>query len=153
MSAPHVKAPHDEYRSAAELREGLRHFLRSSNRITRAHGLTTQRYELLLMIKAARDGSERATLRELIERLDAPQSTVTELVHRTEDLGLVQRELDPRNRRLIYLRLTPEGERRLAASVAALAHERRRLISLLSSLRDGRPRPASPARHELDGRS
>ena len=133
-----MNATSDEYRRAAELREALRHFLRGSDRITRAHGLTTQRYELLLMIKAARDGGERATLAELIERLDSPQSTVTELVHRVEDLGLVRRELDPTNRRLIYLRLTPEGERRLAASVVALAHERRRLILLLSKLTDGR---------------
>ena len=129
----------DEYRRAAELREALRHFLRGSDRLTRAHGLTTQRYELLLMIKAARDGSERATLAELTERLDAPQSTVTELVHRVEDLGLVQRELDRRNRRVIYLRLTPEGEARLTAAVAALAQERRQLISLLTMLADGRP--------------
>ena len=136
-----MNATDDEYRRAAELREALRHFLRGSDRVTRAHGLTTQRYELLLMIKAARDGSERVTLGELIERLDAPQSTVTELVHRAEDLGLVQRELNPRNRRVIYLRLTAEGESRLAASVAALAQERRQLISLLSRLADGRRRP------------
>ena len=136
-----MNATDDEYRRAAELREALRHFLRGSDRVTRAHGLTTQRYELLLMIKAARDGSERVTLGELIERLDAPQSTVTELVHRAEDLGLVQRELNARNRRVIYLRLTAEGESRLAASVAALAQERRQLISLLSRLADGRRRP------------
>ena len=148
-----MKTANDEYRRAAELRQALRHFLRQSDRVTRAHGLTTQRYELLLMIKAARDGSERATLRELTERLDAPQSTVTELVHRVEDLGLVQRELDPKNRRLIYLRLTREGERRLAASVAALEQERRRLISLLSALRDGGATPASVARPGLDGRA
>ena len=133
-----MKTANDDYRRAAELRQALRHFLRESDRVTRGHGLTTQRYELLLMIKAARDGSERATLAELTQRLDAPQSTLTELVHRVEDLGLVQRELDPRNRRVIYLRLTPEGERRLSASVAGLAHERRQLISLLSRLADGR---------------
>ena len=123
-----------EYTRAAELRSALRRFLRSSDRVTREHGLTTQRYELLLMVKTSRDGSERATLGELMERLDAPQSTVTELVHRAEDLGLLARELDPKNRRAVYLRLTPEGEGRLAAAVPKLAGERRRLVSLLREL-------------------
>ena len=89
------------------------------------------------MIKSGRDGSERATLGELMERLNAPQSTITELVHRVEDLGLVRRELDPRRRRGIYLRLTPEGERRLAGAVAELGSERRRLITMLSRLGAG----------------
>jgi DNA-binding MarR family transcriptional regulator len=123
-----------EYRRAAELRSALRQFLRTSDRVTREHGLTTQRYELLLMIKTSRDGSERATLGELMERLHAPQSTVTELVHRAEDLGLLARELDPKNRRAVYLRVTPEGERRLAGAVAKLAGERKRLVSLLREL-------------------
>ncbi len=69
-----------------------------------------------------------------MERLDAPQSTVTELVHRPEDLGLLARELDPKNGRAVYLRLTPEWEARLAAAVSRLAGERRRLISLLREL-------------------
>ena len=132
-----MKRPADEYRRAAALRQALRRFLRESDRVTRRHGLTTQRYELLLMIKSGRDGSERATLGELMERLNAPQSTITELVHRVEDLGLVRRELDPRRRRVIYLRLTPEGERRLAGAVAELGSERRRLITMLSRLGAG----------------
>ncbi|MDQ3857930.1 MAG: MarR family transcriptional regulator [Actinomycetota bacterium] len=132
-----------EYRHAAELRSALRRFLRSSDRVTREHGLTTQRYELLLMVKTSRDGSERTTLGELMERLDAPQSTVTELVHRAEDLGLLTRELDPKNRRPVYLRLTREGEGRLAAAVAKLAGERRRLVSLLREVSRSEDEPTA----------
>lgn len=59
-----------EYQRAARLREALRRFNRPSDEITRRHGLTSQRYELLLMIKTASDQSERASLRELADRLE-----------------------------------------------------------------------------------
>ena len=123
-----------EYARAAKLREALRHFLAESDRVTRSHGLTPQRYQLLLMIKTARDGSGRASLSELMQRLHMPQSTLTELVHRAEDLGLVERALVPGDRRRVYFQLTDEAERRLAGAVAGLGPERRRLISALSKL-------------------
>lgn len=131
-----MRLEQEEYRRAADLREALRRFLGQSERLTRAHGLTPQRYLLLLMIKASRDGTERATLRELMERLHVAQSTVTELAHRAERLGLVERELDPRDRRQVFLRLTAEGEKRLADTLAAHAGERRRLIQTVRELGD-----------------
>jgi DNA-binding MarR family transcriptional regulator len=125
-----------EYRRAARLREALRHFHRQSEQITRAHGLTPQRYELLLMIKTAVNGQEGAPLAELADRLKLAQSTTTELVHRAEDAGLVRRELDSAKRGAMQLRLTKEGERRLTAAFRDLRAERRRLTSLLSALED-----------------
>jgi MarR family transcriptional regulator for hemolysin len=41
-------------------------------------------------------------------------ATITYHVDRAEKLGLVQREVDPDDRRVKRLRLTPEGERRYA---------------------------------------
>lgn len=120
-----------DFRDAARLREALRRFLRESDRITRAWGLTRQRYELLLMVRTARDGSGRAPLQELIDRLQLAQSSVVELVDRAEALGLVARS---RGRRQVLVRLTGEGERRLVGAVAELAQHRRRLIELLSGL-------------------
>ena len=130
------KPPRREYERAARLREAIRLFLRHSEEITRSHELTPQRYQLLLMIKTARQGGERATLAELRERLQLAQSSLVELVHRAEDAGLVRRELSAGNRRLVYVGLTPEGERRLAAAVAELARHRARLVSMLSNLDD-----------------
>ena len=123
-----------EYRQAAELREALRRFHRQSEEVTRAHGLTPQRYELLLMIKTAVNGQEGAPLAELADRLKLAQSTTTELVHRAEDAGLVRRELNSVKRGAIQLRLTKEGEQRLAAAFRELRAERRRLTSLLAAL-------------------
>ena len=80
-----------EYQSVADLRAALRKFLRVSERAARRHGLTQQRYLLLLMIKGAPDGSQRSTVTTLSERLQLAQSTVTELVARAEEAGLVTR--------------------------------------------------------------
>ena len=81
----------------AEFRAALRRFLRQSERVSRMYGLTPQRYQLLLMIKGAPDKSEHSTVTELADRLQLAQSTVTELVMRAEEIGLVVREASPRD--------------------------------------------------------
>ena len=111
----------------AAFRAALRSFLRESELVARASGLTPQRYLLLLMIKGAPDGSERATVTELVERLGLAQSTVTELVNRAEETGLVERSRADHDGRVAYLCLTAEGERRLAAAFTQLDVERERL--------------------------
>jgi DNA-binding MarR family transcriptional regulator len=121
----------DDYSAAAELRGALRRFWRQSEAVMRRHGLTTQRYELLLTAKTSRDGTGRATLGELAERLALAPSSVTELVARSEALSLVRRELDPSRRRAVFVALTPEGERRLSAVVDELADERTALAEIV----------------------
>jgi DNA-binding MarR family transcriptional regulator len=109
---PRLKTP--EVVRVAAFRAALRSFLGNSDRLARASGLTPQRHLLLLMIKGAPDGSERATVSELVDRLQLAQNTVTELVQRAEALGLVERERSDSDARVAYLRLTAEGENRLA---------------------------------------
>ena len=118
----------------ATFRAALRSFLRRSEQIAQANGLTPQRHLLLLMIKGARDGSERATISELTERLSLAQSTVTELVERAEQVGLVKRERSNVDARVAYLCLTTEGERRLARVFQAHQAERQELRDLLVGL-------------------
>jgi DNA-binding MarR family transcriptional regulator len=64
---------------------------------------------------------------ELADRLQLAQSTVTELVRRAEETGLVERERSPADGRIANLRLTAEGERRLAQSFMSNESERRAL--------------------------
>src|SRR3954454_10162662 len=116
-----------DYVAVAEFRAGLRQFLRRSERIARQAGLTPQRYLLLLMIKGAADGSEQSTVTELAERLQLAQSSVTELVRRAEESGLVEREPSQTDARVVHLRLTPEGARRLEQAFTGLATERSQL--------------------------
>src|SRR3954447_12281585 len=102
----------EEAMVVAAFRSALRSFLRSSERLARANGLTPQRHLLLLMIKGAPDGTECATVTDLVERLELAQSTVTELVKRAETIGLVAREESDRDGRVARLRLTEKGERK-----------------------------------------
>jgi len=127
----------DDVVHVAEFREALRRFVRRSERIARKSGLTPQRYLLLLMIKGARDGSEQSTVTELSERLQLAQSSVTELVRRAEEAGLIERRQSAEDGRVAYLRLTREGELRLARSFTDLAPERGELRRAFVQL-DGR---------------
>lgn len=119
----------DQYESAASLRTGLRHFLSRTDRVTRAHGLTAERYELLLLIKTAPDGE--ATVSKLGKRMCIGQSAATQLARRAEDLGLIERTVSPLDARVHPLRLTPEGERRLAGALSALTEDGAAMASAL----------------------
>ena len=125
----------DDVIAVADFRAALRRFLRRSERVARQSGLTPQRYLLLLMIKGAPDGSGESTVTELSRRLQLAQSTVTELVSRAEEAGLVEREASQTDARVAHLRLTPEGERRLHLSFTGLEIERKQLRDAVDHLR------------------
>jgi DNA-binding MarR family transcriptional regulator len=125
----------DEFMEVAEFRAMLQHFLRESERVTARHGLTSQRYLLLLMVKGARNGSERATVGELSDRLQLAQHTVSELVGRAVKAGLIRREVATEDRRFVHLSLTPSGERRLARSFSDLAGQRAALRALVELMK------------------
>jgi DNA-binding MarR family transcriptional regulator len=118
----------------AEFRSSLRRFLRRSEKVARSAGLTPQRYLLLLMVKGAPDGSEQSTVTELAERLQLAQSTVTELVGRAEEAGLLRREPSGLDGRVAHVRLTDVGERRLAQAFTELESERDELRHALAQL-------------------
>ena len=118
-----------DFEDAALMREALRRFLRQAEEITRRHGLSPRHHELLLMIRASPEA--RSTVSELVERLQLTQSTVTELVQRAEENGLLQRRPSKADGRVVHLSLTEEGERRLAGAVEELGPERDRLLRML----------------------
>jgi len=120
--------------AVAEFRAALRQFLRRSERVARMSGLTPQRHLLLLMIKGAPGGDEQSTVTQLSERLQLAQSTVTELVRRAEEAGLIERTQSQRDARVAHLRLTPEGERRLMLSFTELETERAQLRDAFAHL-------------------
>jgi DNA-binding MarR family transcriptional regulator len=126
--------PPAEFARVAEFRAALRAFLRKAERNARKSGLTPQRYLLLLMIKGAPNGRETSTVTELAERLQLAQSTVTELVSRAEEIGLVEREQSDSDGRVTNLRLSPEGERRLMLAFTTNEQEREELRAAISHL-------------------
>jgi DNA-binding MarR family transcriptional regulator len=124
----------EEVARVAEFRAALRRFLRRAERNARGAGLTPQRYLLLLMIKGAPNRSQQSTVTELADRLQLAQSTVTELVRRAEETGLVERKRSDVDGRIAYLRLTSEGERRLEQSFTINESERKALLEAFESL-------------------
>ena len=129
-----ASVPASEVARVADFRAALRAFLRKAERNARKSGLTPQRYLLLLMIKGAADGSEQSTVTELAERLQLAQSTVTELVARSVDAGLIAREPSSEDARVTHLSLTDEGERRLMQAFTSNEQERQELRTAIAHL-------------------
>ena len=126
-----------DYVSIARFRAALRAFESAAEEAARRAGLTPQRYLLLLMVKGTPGGDERATINDVAERLRVEAHTVTGAVRRAEEARLVLREACDRDRRRTWIRLTPEGEWRLAHVVAALADQREELLAALDDIAAG----------------
>jgi DNA-binding MarR family transcriptional regulator len=119
----------NEYLAAARWRTALRRFLRESEIASRAAGVTPRQYLLLLQIAAHEDGT--ATVTDLVDRLVLTQSTVTELVQRAEQAGLVERRQSPHDARVVHLTLSAHGEHCLQLVHSKLRGERTRLRAML----------------------
>ena len=132
--------PLDRVIEIAEFRASLRRFLRHSDRIAQDGGLTPQWYLLLLMIKGAPDSTQRITVGEAAERLQLSVNSTTELVNRAEEEGLVRRERSKADARVVCLRLTREGERRLNVVLSDLEADRKELEQALARLTKSFPR-------------
>jgi len=118
----------------AEFRVALRRFFRMTEIAARESGLTPRQYLLLLLVKGTPDGSEQATVGELCKRLYLAQSTVTELVSRAVDAGLVSVTQSDLDGRVSEIRLSAEGERKLAVCFERLEDERELLRTGLAEL-------------------
>ena len=124
----------DGYADAATARVALRSFARVTEEVTRRHGLTPQRYVLLLLVKVAEDEERAATVTSLVSLLQTTQSSVTQLVGGAVRAGLLSRKGDEHDARRQYLHLTEDGESRLAAAFSELGPERTRLAKTVASL-------------------
>ena len=133
----------ERFVAIAEFQAALRRFLRHSERLANQQGLTPQRYLLLLMVKGAADGSERLSVGEVADRLQLGDNTTTELIDRAERSGLVRRERSKQDGRVVFLRVTESGERRLTAVLRELDADREQLDAALRSLSRSFRRTAS----------
>jgi DNA-binding MarR family transcriptional regulator len=125
-----------EAAGVAAFRVALRRFLHESERVARDCGLTPAWYLLMLQIKGAPDLSERTTVTALADRLQLAQSSVTELVARASQAGLLEREPSGEDARVVFLRLSQEGERRFARAFSRLAAERQALRKTVAAIED-----------------
>lgn len=117
----------------AEFRYELRKFLRFSEQVTQEHGITALQYQLMLQVKGF-PGRSHATISELAERLQSKHHGVVALVTRCEELGLVTRKANARDRRVVDVHLTEDGRRRLVRLARIHSHELKALTAVLDDL-------------------
>jgi len=124
----------DDVIAATRFRAALRALTASAERKTRRQGITSQQYQLLLVIKGAPDRSEELSVGNVAAALQVAQSTATELIARAEDRGLVQRSGSLQDGRRSMIRLTEVGEDVFGRCFRELGQERGALIAALGEL-------------------
>ena len=120
-----------DFEALALFRYQLRRFLRFSEEVSQAHGVTPLQYQLLLQIKGF-PGRNWASVSELAERLQSKHHGVVALISRCESLGLVQRRASTSDLRQVEVRLTAAGERCVEALAGMHRDELESLQGLLS---------------------
>ena len=126
---------HDDYDALASFRYAMRKFLSFSRQaLAEKAQLTPEQYEALLAVKAF-PSTAGVTISDLSERMQIKHHTAVGVVDKLETLSLLEREPGVRDRRQVFLKLTPEGSRVLA-KVAALHREdlRARSSELIEAL-------------------
>jgi DNA-binding MarR family transcriptional regulator len=98
-----------DYARLLAFRAELRSFLRWSEEVAEANGLTPSLHQLLLVVRG-HPGSPGPTIREAAEALQRRHHSTVELAQRAERAGLLRRERGTADRRLTILRLTSRGE-------------------------------------------
>jgi DNA-binding MarR family transcriptional regulator len=103
----------DDYERLLAFRTELRRFVRWSEEAARSAGLTPALHQLLLAVRGGRN-PEGPTIGAVAEALLVRHHTAVELAQRAEASGLLERIRDDADHRVVHLRLTAEGEQRLA---------------------------------------
>ena len=101
----------------SQFRYEFRRFLRFGEEAAKAAGVTAVQYHLMLHTQGF-PGRDWASISELAERLQTQPHGVVALVTRCEVAGLVRRQDNKDDRRLVEVHLTAKGRRcveRLAA--------------------------------------
>jgi DNA-binding MarR family transcriptional regulator len=122
-----------DYARLLTVRTGLRRFEAWSARQAADHGLTASQHQLLLAI-AGHDAPLGPTISQAADYLLIKHHSAVELVDRTEKAGLVRRERDTDDHRVVRLTLSPIGRRVLADLSSAHLEELERLRPLFESL-------------------
>src|SRR5208283_4152656 len=108
-----------QYRDLAEFRRQIRRFLHFSETTAKEHGIEAQQHQLLLAVHGLPEGV-KPTIGEIASRLFIQHHSAVELVDRLEHTGAVARHPGTRDKREVWVRLTPSGRTMLRE--LALAH-------------------------------
>ncbi len=122
-----------DYEHLLAFRTRLRRFDQWSRAAAEEHGLTHAQHQLLLAIRGFR-GPGGPTIGEVAEMLFVKHHTATELVDRTQAIGLIHRVRDEEDSRRVRLVLTGKGREAIRSLTDAHLEELRRLAPLLGEL-------------------
>jgi DNA-binding MarR family transcriptional regulator len=123
-----------EYRDLLAFRTAIRRFLRWSEQQATALGITPAQHQLMLAVRG-HPGALGPTIGDAADSLLLRHHSAVGLVDRTVAAGLVERRADPEDQRVVRLRLTALGARRLRQlSGLHLAELRRTMPALGSAL-------------------
>jgi DNA-binding MarR family transcriptional regulator len=141
MSSPAAVPPvgDAEFVRLLEFRDGLRRFLRWSERQAKEAGLSAGQHQLLL---AVRGHAGRPSVGDVAAHLLLRHHSAVELVDRAERAGLLRRIADDADQRVVRLELTADGEDRLAHLAAAHLEELSRLRPSFAALWKRLPEPS-----------
>ncbi|MGH3743806.1 MAG: MarR family winged helix-turn-helix transcriptional regulator [Mycobacteriales bacterium] len=131
-----------DYALLLGFRTQLRRFDRWSRDQAAAVGLTQAQHQLLLAVRGheeGRGGGRGPTIGDIAEYLLVRHHSAVELVDRVAELGLVAREGDVDDHRMVHVVLTDEGQARIRALTAIHLDELRRLGPSLEALVVGLP--------------
>jgi DNA-binding MarR family transcriptional regulator len=129
-----------DFQRLLAFRDGLRRFLRWSEDQARAVGLTGAQHQLLL---AVRGHGGPPSIGEVAQHLLLRHHSVVELVDRAAAAGLVERIHDVDDQRVVRIRLSDTGARKVEALAGAHLEELSRLRSRFTGLWDDLPASAS----------
>lgn len=99
----------EDYQTLAAFRVRLRQFFAFSSKAAAEAGVAPQQYQALLAIKGY-DGEGLPSITNLAEQLFIRQHTAVELAKRLDNAGLIRRQANPQDRRVVLLSLTPKAE-------------------------------------------
>jgi DNA-binding MarR family transcriptional regulator len=125
-----------DYQRLLEFRTGLRRFLRWSEEQAAAVGLTPAQHQLLLAVRG-HDHEAGPTVGDIADYLLLRHHSIVGLIDRAEGAGLVRRVRDGEDHRLVRLRLTALGRRRVEQLSATHSAELARYAPRLRDLWEG----------------
>jgi DNA-binding MarR family transcriptional regulator len=128
-----VSVKKSDYEILAAFRYELRRFLNFSERAAESDGLPVQQYLALLAIEGF-PGRNQVVIGELAERLQIVPHSAVGLVDRLEAGELVKRQSRGKDRRRVYVKLTPKGRDKLEKLAAAHRKELHTVGPLLTGL-------------------
>lgn len=128
-----IQPTREDFQNNLRFRVTLRRFLRWSEDQATAAGLTPAQHQLLVAIKG-HPGPEPPAIRDIAEYLLLQSHSAVGLVDRAEAAGVVYRQQDEKDARVVRVHLTAKGDKLVEDLTSAHLAELYNLAESLNSL-------------------